>query len=282
MRIARVFPRWTTATPTDDLAFVGYPDLYTPDVDRVYISVAFTWDMEEAEKLASAWEKRAPVTLGGPALGRRSEGFTPGQFIKRGYTITSRGCPNRCWFCEAWKREGPVRELPIMDGFNVLDDNLLACSRRHIEDVFAMLGRQKQRARLTGGLEARRLEDWHVELLARRMPDVAFLAYDTADDWEPLVEAARKLRAAGLISGKHRIRAYVLCGWPKNERCGRSADTIRAADERCRRVARLGIMPAAMLYDNGVHVDKSDWHDWRFAWSDPAACGKRMKEEGKA
>jgi hypothetical protein len=31
--------------------------------------------------------------------------------------------------------------LPIIDGWNVLDDNLLACPREHVEAVFAMLWR---------------------------------------------------------------------------------------------------------------------------------------------
>ena len=35
MKIARVFPRRTSATPDDDLAFVGDPPPSPPDVDEV-------------------------------------------------------------------------------------------------------------------------------------------------------------------------------------------------------------------------------------------------------
>lgn len=58
MRIARVFPRRTAATPTDELAFVNCnpPILAMPEVDEVHVSVAFTWDMPRAERLAPEWE----------------------------------------------------------------------------------------------------------------------------------------------------------------------------------------------------------------------------------
>ena len=43
MKIARVFPSRTEATPDDPLAFVGWPDLFAPEVDEVHVSG--TWDM---------------------------------------------------------------------------------------------------------------------------------------------------------------------------------------------------------------------------------------------
>ena len=110
----------------------------------------------------------------------RGEEFTPGLYLKHGYTITSRGCPNKCWFCSVWKRDGNIRELAIKDGWNVQDDNLLACSEGHIRAVFEMLKRQKRRAELTGGLEALRLRRWHVDLMKDAKIKQAFFAYDTA------------------------------------------------------------------------------------------------------
>ena len=40
-------------------------------------------------------------------------------------------------------REGNLRELPITSGHIVLDDNLLACSEKHIRSVFDMLKLKK-------------------------------------------------------------------------------------------------------------------------------------------
>lgn len=142
------------ATPDDAGAYTTGPELWT-ECNEVHISVTWTYDLPRAEQLEKEWRHVAPVKIGGPATGMRGEDFTPGLYVKRGYTITSRGCPNKCWFCSVWKRDGTIRELPIHDGWNLLDDNILACSEKHIRAVFDMLHRQKKSARFTGGLEAR-------------------------------------------------------------------------------------------------------------------------------
>ena len=261
-----MFPRRTRATPTDGLAFTEPPGLFPPDVDAVHVSVTFTWDLPHAEWLARQWEHVAPVTIGGPAAGTRGEDFTPGEHIRPGYVITSRGCPNRCWFCDAWKRDGTIRELPIRDGWNVLDDNLLACSRDHIEAVFAMLGRQPERAEFTGGLEAARLEDWHVNFLRGLKPKQVFFAYDEPGDWDPLVVAARMVFAAGWTPGAHRFRCYVLIGQP--------GDSLAAASDRLADTARLGLLPMAMLWrDKTVGQAPREWRKLQRAWARPAIAG---------
>ena len=147
MNIARVFPRKTNATPEDPLAFVNlYPALCDiPEIDEVHISVSFTQDKTQAEILAEHWDKIAPVKIGGPAYDDPGREFIPGMYIKHGYTITSRGCPNKCWFCDAWKRSGNLRELPIKDGWIVQDDNILACSKEHFHRVCLMLHNQKKK-----------------------------------------------------------------------------------------------------------------------------------------
>ena len=55
--IARVFPRRTNATPEDELVFIGCqpPMLALPEIDEVHVSVAFTWDLPAAERLAEEW-----------------------------------------------------------------------------------------------------------------------------------------------------------------------------------------------------------------------------------
>lgn len=272
MRIARVFPRRTNATPTDDLAFVGEPGLFPPEVNAVHVSIAFTWDLRRAEELARAWESVAPVSIGGPATGDPSGEFQPGLYLKPGYVITSRGCPNHCWFCNVPKREGAVRELPIVDGYNVLDDNLLACSEAHIRDVFAMLARQPQRAEFTGGLEAARLEPWHVDLLADLKPVRIFLAYDETEDWEPLVRAAGMLKDAGRVGPGHHVRCYVLVGYP--------GDTEGAAEHRLRQVMALGVMPMAMLWRTENGQRNPDWVTLQRQWANPWVVGAKMKREG--
>jgi len=233
------------------------------EADEIHISVAFTYDIPKAEKLVKEWSRVASVRLGGPAYGLSGGDFIPGMYLKPGYVITSRGCPKRCWFCSVWRREKGIKELPIVNGWNVLDDNLLACSERHIRAVFAMLQKQNQRAGFTGGLEARLLQDWHVDLLCLLKPKpVMFFAYDTPDDYEPLVVAARKIFDAGFTKASHAVRCYVLIGYPK--------DSFGQAESRLRQVLALGITPMAMLYRDQQGEVSDEWRAFQRQWARPA------------
>lgn len=268
-RIIRVFPRRTRATPVDELVRVDAPPGLFDECDEVHVSCSFTWDRPRAEWLARQWEHVAPVHVGGPAYGDRGGEFVPGRYLRNGYVITSRGCPNCCWFCDAWRREGrEVRELPVRDGWNVLDSNLLACSDGHIRAVVAMLSRQGHRAEFTGGLEAARLRPWHAELLAGLTPRPAvWLAYDTRDDREPLAAAADLLRRHGWTPESHRLRCYVLCGYP--------GDSFAAAEERLMFALSCGCMPMAMVHRDGVEPRDDDWTRWQRAWARPALIAMR-------
>jgi hypothetical protein len=268
MKIIRVFPRKTKATPDDDLVRFGPPDLFD-EADEVHVSVTFTWDLPLAEKLAKAWSPVAPVKIGGPATGESGGEFTPGRYLKNGYVLTSRGCPNNCWFCSVPKREGSIRELPITEGWNVLDDNLLACSAPHQKAVFSMLKRNKKKGpvQFTGGLEAKRLELWHVEALRELKPKQLFFANDTPDDLEPLWIAGSRLLAAGFTTASHALRAYVLCGW--------KGDTFGAADRRMKETIAAGFMPMAMLYRDDSGCRNQDWIRWQRQWARPALIARR-------
>jgi hypothetical protein len=168
----------------------------------------FTYDKARAEELAEQWRYVAPVKVGGVAYGDTSLEFIPGRYIKPGYTITTRGCPRRCWFCGVWKKWPTVNVLPIYEGWNVLDDNLLAAPRDHVEAVFAMLRNQRRRIEFTGGLEALSLQDYQVDLLASLKPRPnMFFAYDPQDEFETLESAARRLLEAGFTKQSHRHEA---------------------------------------------------------------------------
>jgi hypothetical protein len=236
--------------------------------DEVHVDVTFTWDRLAAERLAEQWRAIAPVKVGGVAYGDPGKEFVPGRYIKHGYTFTSRGCPRRCWFCSVWKRDPVPRLLPIQDGWNVLDDNLLACPRPHVEAVFAMLGRQPRRVEFTGGLEARSLEDYQVGLLADLRPrPTCFFAYDPGDPFETLESAARRLLAAGFTARSHRFRCYVLIGFPK--------DTFSAAEARLRQMLSIGFTPMAMLWRPETAsaerwAPSADWRGFQRQWARPA------------
>jgi len=274
-RLIRVFPRRTRATPDDALAYVGPPNSRA-EADEVHISVSFTWDKPAAERLAEQWRHVAPVKVGGVAYGDSSLEFIPGRYIKPGYTITSRGCPRRCWFCGVWKKWPTPHELPIVPGWNVLDDNLLACSRPHVEAVFAMLRQQKQRVTFTGGLEALSLEDYQVGLLADLKPKPAmFWAYDPGDAFETLESAARRMLAAGFTQASHRLRVYVLVGFPK--------DTFTLAEARLRQMLSIGLTPMAMLWkpetpSQEKYQPPPEWRAFQRVWARPAIIYGKMPD----
>jgi hypothetical protein len=167
-----------------------------------------------------------------------------------------------------WKRDPVPRLLPIADGWNVLDDNLLACPEHHVRAVFAMLARQRRRVEFTGGLEAMALEDYQVDLLASLRPRPnCFFAYDPGDAFETLEHAARRLLAAGFTARSHRLRCYVLVGYPR--------DTLEAADGRLRSVAALGFTPMAMLWrpETAAALARAPGPEWRAfqrRWARPA------------
>lgn len=269
----RVFPRKTKMTPDDEKVYFTGPPMEQLEDREVHVSVTFIEDKPRAEVLADLWRTLCyNVKIGGPAYNDRGSDFVPGRYVKHGAVITSRGCNNNCWFCKVHDREGDIRELNIEDGYNVLDSNLLQCSDDHIKSVFAMLKRQPQGTLFTGGLEAKSLKGWHCDHIAELRLKRMFFAYDTPDDWEPLVEASKKLVAAGMKMNRQKMFCYVLIGYPK--------DTKKQAEKRLRDVKRLGFCPFAMLYQDFTQ-DRPEWDRFQRKWCSPAIIFKSKKKKSK-
>jgi hypothetical protein len=175
-------------------------------------------------------------------------------------------------FCGVPKKWPTVNHLPILDGWNVLDDNLLACRRDHFEAVIAMLRRQKLppngRIEFSGGLEALSLQDWHVDALADLKPRPnCFFAYDPGDAFETLESAARRMIAAGFTARSHRLRTFVLIGYPK--------DTLALAEARLQQMTSIGFTPFAMLWrpekpSQMKHAPGPEWRRFQKSWARPA------------
>ena len=280
-RIARIFISKTSLTPDDEDAIINRGPTLLDDYDEAHISVVFTWDIPRANQLAEAWSKHCEIKVGGPATGMRGEEFSTGMYLQKRATITSRGCPNKCWFCSVWKRDGGLREFDIKDGNEVCDDNLLACSESHIREVFEMLNRQKESPLFTGGLEAKILKGWHIDLLEslRRKPNALYFAYDTPDDYEPLVEAGKLFRNTYWgTSNMSKLRCYQLSGFPK--------DTIQDAERRAMQCVRAGFLPFIMLYrdkngNNGfAPEDKKAWSTFANHWNFPIKVMPTLRNYG--
>lgn len=262
-RIIRVFPGRTNMMPRDSYAFVGDPPMFLPnwrEIQSVNISVTFTWDITEGQRLVGAWSSYHPeVYIGGPAFNDPCNGFVPGQYVKQGVTFTSRGCNNQCPWCLVPEREGRLRELNICSGNIIQDNNLLQCSRRHITRVFEMLSGQKG-IQFTGGLDSKLLTDRICDELRTLRVFQVFFSCDTKEAIRPLGEAIKKL---GLP--RQKVRCYVLLKFNPNE-------TISEATGRMIEVWEAGAMPFAQLYhppEKYIRYSK-EWRDFARQWSRPA------------
>lgn len=256
----RVFPRRTSFTPTDALAFVGDPPLFRPPADEVRVNVVFSWDIPEGRRLARAWSSFYPnVSLGGPAFGDPGGEFESGLFCKPGVTITSRGCSSNCSFCLVPRREGKIRELMIKPGHIIQDNNLLACSRKHIEAVFEMLSWQKRGAVFSGGLDATLFQPWHRELIDQIRVNELWFACDSEMGLAPLQQVAEMLEDISI----EKKRCYCLIG----------TESIFDAEQRLESIFELGFLPFAQLYRpaDREYPYLSAWKSLARKWSRPAA-----------
>lgn len=275
-RIARVFTVKTKYTPDDDLVFFDEPGLFHPDVDQVHVSCSFSWDRAKAEHLAKQWRAVCDdVRLGGPAFGDPGGEFTPGLYVKHGYTFTSRGCIRKCEYCLVPQREGRIRELKIHDGRWVLDSNLLACSRPHVEAVFDMLERQAENVKLLCGLDTYLIKDWHLERVERlrKKLDFLYLAFDDMDDKESVREAIVKLYDRGLR--QNQIWCFVLAGFKD--------DTPEEAAKRCEWVFSEGAFPFPSYYrgpEQAVFKRPKEWSSVCSDWATARVMMSRMKRIG--
>ena len=271
MRIIRVFPtglkkRGGSMLPRDRFVFIGDPqfddEYMRPKADEVHISCTFTWDKPEAERLQSAWSQYYEVVkLGGPAYNSIITPLVPGMYIKPGITFTSRGCNNLCPWCLVQSREGELFEYyDYPPGSIIQDNNILQCSRSHIERVFEMLRYQGRPVSFTGGLDSRLVTEYFVDELRTVTVDQIFLACDTDKAIKPLCEATRRIQLP-----RDKVRCYVLLKYNENE-------TIDKATSRLMEVWEAGAMPFAQLYqppDKYINYPWV-WRNLQRNWSRPA------------
>ena len=139
------------------MVFIGLPpfDIFVPEHDEVHVSCTFTWDKAYCETLVHQWEgvTSKPVKLGGVAYGSPANDFVQGMYVKKDIIFTTRGCNNYCPWCIVPKTEGKLRELPILQGNIIQDNNFLMASVAHKNKVFEMLRTQKGIC-FKGGLQA--------------------------------------------------------------------------------------------------------------------------------
>lgn len=129
-----------------------------------------------------------------------------------------------------------------------------------------MLSEQTEPVQLMG-MEAARLQWWHVSSLWHLRPKQMFFAYDDADDFEPLIEAGKMLRRADFT--RSHLRCYVLMGY--------DSDTFDDAEDRMVQAWDAGFLPFGMLWMDDNGKQNPEWTRFQRTWTRPAAIKSRMK-----
>jgi len=272
--ILRVFPYRTSFTPDDPLVAISEPTLWEPrkGIEEVHISILSTWDIEEGKRLQESWARYySTVKLGGPAFGLSGDEFEAGKYIKRGVTITTRGCDFNCPWCLVPSKEGKFRELKtIAPGNIVQDNNILLANKIHLCKLFGMLKTQKA-IRFVGGLDCRLLKDWHIEKLRGLRIKELWFALDSGDRRKNFSRICKKLKRVGFR--REQIRCYVLAGYD---------EPIQASETRLRFAYECGALPFIQPYQPpdgkkkmaGKHSREDNLFVWQ--WSRPAAIKAMM------
>ena len=97
-----------------------------------------------------------------------------------------------------------------------------------------------------------------------------YFAYDTPDDYEPLVEAGKLLRDGGFNARGHVASAYVLIGYPK--------DTFQKAEKRLMQTIEAGFQPYAMLWKDKAGTVDEKWQPFQREWCRPMIAGKKFTD----
>ena len=213
-----------------------------------FLSVVFSWQLQEAYQRA-VWLRQQGyyVRAGGPAVDlnpdmMRGVAVTVGKAdaLPRhnpDATFTSRGCPRKCLFCAVPRIEGDLVELDDWEVKPIVcDNNLLACSQAHFDDVIDKL-RPIHGVDFNQGLDARLLLDYHARRLTELDLKCVRLAWDHTRDEKQFLTAFQKLRRVGFPA--RAIRVYVLIGFD---------DTPDDALYRLETIKALGSWPNPMRY----------------------------------
>jgi hypothetical protein len=252
---------WTKGAWVDGLA-----EWTDEETRTAYLSIAFTWRLDEAWQRA-AWFRAAGyhVRAGGPALFTRKEylaevaevgGDLPDAIVRHNpmATTASRGCPVGCYFCIVPAMEGKAFTLlPEFAVRPVLSDNNLSALpadyQQYIVDRY--IGHGVPLLDANSGFEPKTFDE---DVLERWRPinrGVWRFAYDDSGERDDVYRVCQMLRQRGI--GPRKIQVYVLIGNEPFDACmGRIREVIEWGGEPyCQPIMKLN----ALTKDPWVRYD---------------------------
>ncbi len=209
------------------------------------LSVPFTWQLEEAEKIANQWQ--GETKIGGSGLMKPSEyrGFEPVLFHNACATFTTRGCPNACKFCAVPLLEGDLKEIHDFRPAPIIcDNNLLAASKKHIRYVVDRL-KVFSFVDFNQGLEARRFTPDVADMMGELNCHVRF-----ALDHSSLAGLVKDAIDLCRRRTTNKISVYCLIGFD---------DTPDDALERLELIRSWGLLPNPMRFHPLDAKKKNDY-----------------------
>lgn len=242
--------------------------------DRAFLSVAFTFRLPEARKLAIYYASLGlKVFAGGPALAHvKTQKFmedvawvprgagNPGRLdgaLQRhnpAATIASRGCSEKCSFCIVPFMEGGFKELPDFQVLPVLCDNNLSGLPADYQDHIVRRYREEGVPLLdaNSGFEPRTFSAAVFERWQQINRGVWRLAYDDLVERDFIREAMAILRRNGIPARK--IQIYTLLGNEPYEACMQRVQEVIewGGEPYCQPLMKL----------NALTRDPHVKHDW--------------------
>lgn len=228
---------------------------------EAYVSVIFSWHLQKAISLCIWYTNLGyNVFVGGAAaiLNRDTfDGIATVEY-KTDYdvlamhneyaTFTSRGCVRSCGFCLVPKIEGDLVELDDWKPNPIIcDNNFLACSKRHFDDVIDKL----KAASIKGvdfnqGLDARLMTQHHADRIAELNLAKVRFSWDYVgmeNDIARVVELCDNAKIK-----REKIVIYMLIGYK---------DTPEEAMYRIIKSKEWGCHPRPMIYQD-LHTEKKN------------------------
>ena len=235
--------------------------------DTAFLSVAFTWKLDEAYQRALWFRSLGlKVRAGGPATFTRKHhladvaeigGSIPDalQHHNPMATKASEGCPVGCWYCIVPAMEGKsFTLLPEFTPRPVLTDNNLSALppdyQEHIVDRY--IAARVPLLDANSGFEPKTFDQDVFERWRPINKGPWRFGLDETGELDDASRAIRMLRAHGV--GARRIQVYVMIGHEPFEQCM----------DRIRRVIELGGEPYVQPVMKLNALNKEPWirHDW--------------------